>query len=171
MVRGFRETRLDPVPRNDNRVRPFRRGDGAAVPASLFFGLVNSLLGLVLAHTILALPLTLMIVSAALKSYDLNQKLAARGLRVSRLTAFLTVTLPQIRFSIITSALLAFLTSFDEVIVAMFVSGGDNSTLTRNMFNALRDQIDPTIAAISTIMIVISSTLVILTQVFGKSKD
>ena len=53
----------------------------------------------------------------------------------------------------------------------MFVSGGDNSTLTRNMFNALRDQIDPTIAAISTIMIVISSTLVILTQIFGKSKD
>ena len=83
----------------------------------------------------------------------------------------MTVTLPQIRFSIITSALLAVLTSFDEVIVAMFVSGGDNSTLTRNMFNALRDQIDPTIAAISTIMIVISSTLVILTQIFGKSKD
>ena len=134
-------------------------------------GLVNSLLGLVLAHTILALPLILVIVSAALKSYDLNQELAARGLGASRLTAFLTVTLPQIRFSIITSALLAFLTSFDEVIVAMFVSGGDNSTLTRNMFNALRDQIDPTIAAISTIMIVISSTLVILTQIFGKSKD
>ena len=128
-------------------------------------GLVNSLLGLVLAHTILALPLFLVIVSAALKSYDLNQELAARGLGASRLTAFLTVTLPQIRFSIITSALLAFLTSFDEVIVAMFVSGGDNSTL------ALRDQIDPTIAAISTIMIVISSTLVILTQIFGKSKD
>ena len=138
MVRGFRETRLDPLPRNDNRVRPIRRGDGAAVPASLFFGLVNSLLGLVLAHTILALPLTLMIVSAALKSYDLNQKLAARGLGASRLTAFLTVTLPQIRFSIITSALLPFLTSFDEEIVAMFV---------------------------------ISSTSVILTQVFGKSKD
>ncbi|MED5518546.1 MAG: ABC transporter permease subunit, partial [Pseudomonadota bacterium] len=134
-------------------------------------GLVNSLLGLVLAHTILALPLILVIVSAALKSYDLNQELAARGLGASRLTAFLTVTLPQIRFSIITSALLAFFTSFDEVIVAMFVSGGDNSTLTRNMFNALRDQIDPTIAAISTIMIVISSTLVILTQIFGKSKD
>jgi putative spermidine/putrescine transport system permease protein len=64
---------------------------------------------------------------------------------------------------------LSFLTSFDEVIVALFVSGGDNSTLTRNMFNALRDQIDPTIASISTIMILLSSALLILAQVFGKA--
>ena len=83
----------------------------------------------------------------------------------------MTVTLPQIRFSVITAALLSFLTSFDEVVVAMYVSGGDNSTLTRLMFNALRDQIDPTIASISTIMIVISSSLLILAQVFGKSKN
>jgi putative spermidine/putrescine transport system permease protein len=81
------------------------------------------------------------------------------------------VTLPQIRFSVITAALLSFLTSFDEVIVALFVSGGDHSTLTRNMFNALRDQIDPTIAAISTIMIVLSSALLVLAQVFGKPRD
>ncbi len=66
--------------------------------------------------------------------------------------------------------MLSFLTSFDEVVIAMFVSGGDNSTLTRSMFNALRDQIDPTIAAISTVMIVISSLLVLLSQVFGKSR-
>jgi putative spermidine/putrescine transport system permease protein len=65
---------------------------------------------------------------------------------------------------------LSFLTSFDEVVVAMFVSGGDNSTLTRNMFNALRDQIDPTIAAISTVMIVISSLLVALSQLFGRKR-
>jgi putative spermidine/putrescine transport system permease protein len=63
------------------------------------------------------------------------------------------------------------LTSFDEVIVALFISGGDNSTLTRNMFNALRDQIDPTIAAISTIMILVSSLLLALAQVFGRAKD
>ena len=52
----------------------------------------------------------------------------------------------------------------------MFVSGGDNSTLTRNMFNALRDQIDPTIASISTIMILISSTLLAVAQVFGANR-
>lgn len=135
------------------------------------FGLVNSMFGLVIAHSILALPLVLIVVGAALKSYDMNQEAAARSLGASRLTAFLTVTLPQIRFSVITAALLAFLTSFDEVIVALFVSGGANSTLTRNMFNALRDQIDPTIAAISTIMIVISSAALLIAQLLGKPKD
>ncbi len=133
--------------------------------------MVNTLGGLVIAHSILALPLVLIVVSAALKSYDMNQELAARSLGASRYRAFMTVTLPQIRFSVVTSALLSFLTSFDEVIIAMFVSGGENSTLTRNMFNALRDQIDPTIASISTIMIVISSTLLIMAQVFGKRRD
>ena len=73
--------------------------------------------------------------------------MAARSLGASRPRAFLTVTLPQIRFAVVTGAILAFLTSFDEIIVAMFVSGGANSTLTRNMFVSLRDQIDPTIAA------------------------
>jgi putative spermidine/putrescine transport system permease protein len=70
----------------------------------------------------------------------------------------------------VSAAVLAFLTSFDEVVVAMFISGGDNATLTRAMFDALRDQIDPTIAAISTVMIVISSALVILTQLAGKQR-
>ena len=65
--------------------------------------------------------------------------------------AFFQITLPQIKFSIITAALLSFLTSFDEVIVAIFVSGGSNATLTKLMFSALRDYIDPTIAAISTL--------------------
>jgi putative spermidine/putrescine transport system permease protein len=132
--------------------------------------LVNTLTGLVLAHSILAIPLVLIIVSSALKSYDMNQERVARSLGATRVRAFLVITLPQIRFSIISAALIAFLTSFDEVIIAMFVSGGDHSTLTRNMFNALRDQIDPTIAAISTIMIIISTTLLVLAQVFGRDK-
>ena len=124
-----------------------------------------------MAHTILALPLVLIVVSSALKSYDMSQEMAARSLGASRFKAFMLITLPQIRFSVITAALLSFLTSFDEVIVALFVSGGDHSTLTRNMFNALRDQIDPTIAAISTIMIVISSAMLVMAQVFGKPRD
>ncbi len=130
--------------------------------------IVYSLLGLVLAHSLLALPLVVIVTASALKSYDMNQEMAARSLGASRVRAFLTVTLPQIRFSVTTAALLAFLTSFDEVVIAMFISGGDNSTLTRNMFNALRDQIDPTIAAISTIMIVVTSTLMALAQIFGR---
>ncbi len=117
-------------------------------------GMLYTLAGLVLAHSMLALPLVVIVTFAALQSYDMNQEMAARSLGAPRWRAFLTVTLPQIRFAVITSALLSFLTSFDEVVVAMFISGGENSTLTRNMFNALRDQIDPTIASISTVMIV-----------------
>lgn len=133
--------------------------------------ILHSLAGLVLAHTLLALPLVVIVTGSALKSYDMNQELAARSLGAPRWKAFLTVTLPQIRFAVITSALLSFLTSFDEVVVAMFISGGDNATLTRNMFNALRDQIDPTIASISTIMIIITSLLMVLAQLFGRSRS
>lgn len=132
--------------------------------------ILYSLASLVLAHTVLALPLVVIVTASALKSYDMNQEMAARSLGASRLKAFMTVTLPQIRFAVITGALLSFLTSFDEVVVALFISGGENATLTRNMFNALRDQIDPTIASISTIMILVTSSLMVLAQVFGKTK-
>ena len=133
--------------------------------------IVYTLLGLVLAHTILALPLVVIVTASALKSYDMNQELAARSLGAPRWRAFLTVTLPPIRFAVITAALLSFLTSFDEVVVALFISGGDNATLTRNMFITLRDQIDPTIASISTIMILVTTGLMALAQLFGKAKS
>ena len=133
--------------------------------------LVNSLTGIVLAHTMLALPLVLLVVSSALKSYDFNQEMVARSLGASRARAFIGITLPQIQFAVVSAALLAFLTSFDEVILSMFVSGGANSTLTRNMFLALRDQIDPTIAAISTLMIVVTSLLLALSQWLGQARN
>ncbi len=129
----------------------------------------NTLFGLVLAHSVLALPMALIVVSAGLKSYDMNQERVARSLGASRLRAFMLVTLPQIRFSVITAALLAFIVSFDEVIVALFISGGNMSTMTRSMFLALRDQIDPTIASISTIMILVTTAAMVIAQVFGKS--
>lgn len=133
-------------------------------------GLLYTMTGLVLAHSMLALPLVVIVTAAALQGFDMNQEAAARSLGAPRWRAFLTITLPQIRFAVITSALLSFLTSFDEVVVAMFISGGDNSTLTRNMFNALRDQIDPTIASISTVMIIITTLLMALAQLFGKTR-
>jgi ABC-type molybdate transport system permease subunit len=85
--------------------------------------------------------------------------------------AFFTVTLPQIRFSVVTSALFAFYVSFDEVIIAMFISTGTGGALNRKMFNALRDQVDPTIAAISTCLVAISITLLVLAQVFKPNAD
>jgi putative spermidine/putrescine transport system permease protein len=127
----------------------------------------NSLAGLVLAHTMLAVPIVMIVVASALKSFDMNQEMVARSLGASRPRAFLTVTLPQIRFAVVSAAVLSFLTSFDEVILALFVSGGANSTLTRQMFLALRDQIDPTIAAISSIMILVTTLMFVVAQVFG----
>ena len=132
--------------------------------------LVNSMLGLVLAHSMLAVPVVMLVVASALKSFDLDQELVARSLGASRIKAFWMVTLPQIKFSVVTGAVLAFLTSFDEIIVSLFVSGGDNSTLTRNMFNALRDQVDPTIAAISTLIVLATTVLLVITQYVGRSK-
>ena len=131
----------------------------------------NSLAGLVLAHSMLAVPLVLIVVTSALAQFDANQEMVARSLGASRPRAFVMVTLPQIRFAVISGALLSFLTSFDEVILALFVSGGANSTLTRNMFLALRDQIDPTIAAISTMMILVTSVLFGVSQALGKGSD
>ena len=130
-------------------------------------GLNNTVTGLVLAHTVLAAPLVMIAITSALRSYDLNQELVARSLGASRLRAFFLITLPQIKFSVVTAALLSFLTSFDEVIIAIFVSGGVNATLTKHMFAALRDYIDPTIAAISTIMVLVSSVLLLATQFIG----
>ena len=130
-------------------------------------GLNNTVTGLVLAHSVLAAPLVMIIITSALRNYDLNQERVARSLGATRVKAFFVITLPQIKFSVVTSALLAFLTSFDEVIIAIFVSGGSNATLTKHMFAALRDYIDPTIAAISTIMILISTILLLATQFLG----
>jgi len=129
--------------------------------------LVNSLIGVVLAHTVVAIPIVMMIVTAALQSFDVNQERVARSLGASRLRAFVEIVAPQIRFSLVTAAIFAFLTSFDEVIIAIFVSGGSNSTLTRTMFASLRDQIDPTIAAISTMMIVVTTGLVLAVHAWG----
>jgi putative spermidine/putrescine transport system permease protein len=128
--------------------------------------LVNTTVGLVVAHTMLAIPFVIVVITAGLASYDLNQEMVARSLGASRPRAFFTVTLPQIKLSVVTSALFAFFVSFDEVVVAMFISTGTGGTLNRKMFNALRDQIDPTIAAISTCLVAISITLLVLAQVF-----
>jgi len=133
-------------------------------------GLLDSVAGLVLADSALAIPIVLLVVSAALRGHDTRQEMAARSLGATRFGAFMRVTVPQIRFAVLTAAILSFLTGFDEVVIALFISGGDHPTLTRNMFNALRDQIDPTIAAISTLMIAVS-TVLLASALIGKPRD
>ena len=117
-----------------------------------------------LAHSVIAIPLVVITVASSLKSYDMNQEMVARSLGASRPRAFLTVTLPQIKISVISGALLAFITSLDEVVISLFIAGGDKATLTKRMFNALRDEIDPTIASISTLLIVLSVLLLGVSQ-------
>ncbi|MEH6454666.1 MAG: ABC transporter permease subunit, partial [Psychromonas sp.] len=102
-----------------------------------------------------------------LKNYDFDQERAARSLGASRSMAILTITYPQVKFSVQAGAFLAFITSLDEVVIAMLISGGENATVTRRMFNALRDQIDPTIAAISTCLIAVSIGALIGVRVLG----
>jgi putative spermidine/putrescine transport system permease protein len=131
-------------------------------------GLNNTLAGLVLAHVTLAIPFVVITVEAGLKSYDLNQELVARSLGASRIKAFFKVTLPQIRFSIISGALFAIVTSLDEVVIALFVSGGENATVPRRMFTALKTELDPTIASISSLLIGVSAILLICGLVFGR---
>jgi putative spermidine/putrescine transport system permease protein len=97
-----------------------------------------------------------MIGGALLRTFDETQELVARILGCSRLRAFLTFTLPQIKGSVVTGMLFAFVSSLDEVIVAILVSSGRNVTVTKVMFDSLRDEIDPTIAAVSSLMILAS---------------
>jgi putative spermidine/putrescine transport system permease protein len=118
--------------------------------------LVNTMPGIVLAHTLLALPFVVITVLAGLRSFDLRQEMVARSLGATRLSAFGRVTLPQIKAAVISGAFFAFITSLDEVVVGLFVAGGDNMVLTRRMFVSLRDALDPTIAAISTFFILVS---------------
>ena len=134
-------------------------------------GLNNTITGLVLAHSVLAMPFVIITVTAGLRGYDMNQEKVARSLGATPLIAFLTVTLPQIRFSVMSGAMLAFITSLDEVVVALFISRGEASTLTRKMFTALRDEIDPTIASISTLLILVSTILLILNQFLNKNSN
>ncbi len=134
-------------------------------------GLNYTLTGIVIAHTALALPFVIVTVMSGLQNYDFDQELAARSLGASRAYALWTVTVPQVKFSIQTGAFLAFITSLDEVVISMLVSGGEKATITRRMFNSLRDQLDPTIAAISTCLIIVSISALIGVQLIGRSKN
>jgi len=132
-------------------------------------GLNNSVPGMVIAHTVLAIPFVFVTMSAALRGFDLNQPRVACSLGASPLRAFLTVTLPQLKTPVAISALLAFLASFDEVVIALFISGGRHSTLPKLMFSELRMTIDPTIAAVSSIMICVALGIMIATQYLQRS--
>jgi putative spermidine/putrescine transport system permease protein len=125
-------------------------------------GLVATMSGLVLANVMLGLPYVVISVVAGLQSFDSTQEMVARSLGMNRLRSFFAVTLPQIRNSVVTGSIFAFISAMDEAIVALFISGGQYQPLTKRMFTALRDEIDPTIAAISTLMTAASFLLLLI---------
>lgn len=118
--------------------------------------LVGTITGLVFAHVMHAIPFVVITALAGLRQTDMALERAARSLGCNRLRAFFHATLPYMKPSIISGALFAFITSLDEVVIAIFVSSGENTTLTKIMFTTLRDEIDPRIAAVSTLLIVAS---------------
>ncbi len=133
-----------------------------AVGLYFFFaplGLTGSYLGLILAHTALATPFVVIAVSAALRSFDMNLVRAAASLGASPLVGFGLITLPLIVPGLASGALFAFATSFDEVVVVLFLAGPEQRTLPREMFSGIRENISPTITAAAVILTVISIVL------------
>lgn len=115
-------------------------------------GLVHSHLGVILAHTCLSVPITFLVLSANLKGFDRTLERAARSLGASPRQTFWHVTLPILRPGLLISALFAFIQSFDETVVAIFISGRGAETLPRRMFDSIRQEADPVIAVISTLL-------------------
>ncbi len=118
--------------------------------------LIGTIPGLVLAHTVLALPFVVVVVGASLRGFDERLELAAQNLGANRWQTFRLVTLPLIRPGVMSGALLAFITSFDEIVIAIFISGARSPTLPKQMWDGIRTEIDPTIAAVSSLLIAVT---------------
>lgn len=142
-----------------------------AVGMFFFFAklsLLNSYLGLVLAHALLGVPFVVITVVAVLKSYDTNLSRAAASLGASPLLTFRKVTLPLIAPGVFSGALFAFAASFDEVVVTLFLASPSQRTLPIQMFAGIRENLDPTIAAAASLMIGASLILLIVMEVLRR---
>jgi putative spermidine/putrescine transport system permease protein len=133
-----------------------------AVAVYFFFveiGLVGTYLGLILAHTALASPFVVITVTATLEGFDMTMLRAAASLGASQVTAFRRVMLPIIFPGVASGGLFAFATSFDEIVVALFLAAPEQRTLPRQIFSGVREYVSPAIAAVATILIFVSVTL------------
>lgn len=129
--------------------------------------LIGEWYGVAIAHTVLALPFVVILVGAGLRGFDEAQEQAAMGLGASWGVAVWRITLPQLRPSLISAGFLAFISSFDELVVAMFLSGAA-MTLPKKMFDNIMMEIDPTIAAVSVTQILLVGLCLGLSTIFGK---
>lgn len=124
------------------------------------FHLIGSLPGLVLAHSVIALPVVVVVVTGGLKRASLGPERAALSLGAGPLRAFFATTFVAVRPSVLTGALFAFLVSFDDVVIALFLAG-INSTLPKRMWDSVQLEIDPTVAAVSAMLILLSIAVVV----------
>jgi putative spermidine/putrescine transport system permease protein len=129
--------------------------------------LSGTVLGFVLAHTVLAVPFVLVAVGASLTSFDRRLETAATSLGASPLQTFRSVTLPLLLPGVLSGAVFAFVTSFDEVVIALFLQSPTLTTLPVKMYQSVTIEIDPTIAAAASVVVVIVSLLVLLPQLFA----
>jgi putative spermidine/putrescine transport system permease protein len=118
------------------------------------YELINTYSGVIIAHTVVAVPFVLVNVTTALQGVDIRLEQAAASLGASPLTALMSVTLPIALPGIISGALFAFATSLDEVVLTLFVAGPNQRTLARQMFATIRENISPAIVAAAAVFIV-----------------
>jgi putative spermidine/putrescine transport system permease protein len=133
-----------------------------AISLYFFFArwkVTGSVVAMALGHTVLALPIVVIIIAATLQGLDIRFEQAALSLGASRLTALRRITLPLVLPGVLSAALFAFLTSFDELLIPLFLSGVEVQTLTVRVWNSLLLEVDPTIAAVSSFLIGVTATV------------
>ncbi len=124
--------------------------------------ITGTLLGLVIAHSTLAIPFVVVSVSTSLRTIDRNLELAAQNLGANPVRTFLRITLPLILPGVFAGALFAFLTSWDEVVVAIFLTTAKFRTLPVEMWEQVRQVVDPTVAAVATVVLTVTTTVLLL---------
>lgn len=134
-------------------------------------GIASSTLSLVIGHTIVVAPLVIVSVSSGLRNIDPALETVATIMGAGRARIFFIVVLPQIRPSIAVGALFAFLMSFDEVVVSYFIAGPSTQTLPVKMFSAIRWEISPVIAAVSTLLTALSLAVCLMIMALRRQED
>lgn len=134
-------------------------------------GLQGTYWGVVLAHAALGTPFVIITVTATMVGFDRSLTRAAASMGSSPIHTFFTVQMPLILPGVISGALFAFITSFDEVVVVIFLGSAQQQTLPWQMFTGLREQISPTILAVATIMVVLSILLLTTLEMLRRRSE
>ena len=134
-------------------------------------GLAATHTGIVLSHIILGTPFVVITVTATLSGFDHSVTRAAASLGSNPVNTFMKITLPLIMPGVISGALFAFVTSFDEVVVVLFLAGLENTTIPVQMWVGLREQLSPTIMAVATCLIVMSTLILVTAELLRRRSE